>query len=130
MFGLKHGYKVDANQELVAQGASNLLGSFFQCLPIAGSLSRSMVQESSGCRSMLTSLTSCIFLLLVLLFGDHVEALRGGEVWVQAVLGVPGVGTCLATMPRFQPRNAELRIELVRIRDLFLQNWQLIIRVF
>ena len=71
-------------QELLAQGVSNLLGSFMSCLPMSGSLSRSLVQvtllgiensnsktylqESSGCKSLLTGLTSAIFLLGVLLF--------------------------------------------------------------
>ena len=68
----------------MAQGVSNLLGSFMSCLPMSGSLSRSLVQvvllgiensnfktylqESSGCKSLLTGLTSAIFLLGVLLF--------------------------------------------------------------
>jgi len=33
-------FQVDANQELIAQGLSNIFGSFFQSLPMAGSLSR------------------------------------------------------------------------------------------
>ena len=36
----KHRYQIDANQELVAQGASNIFGRFFLSLPMAGSLSR------------------------------------------------------------------------------------------
>merc|ERR1719430_1544286 len=67
LFGSKHGYKVPPNQELLAQGVSNLVGSFMSCLPMSGSLSRSLVQESSGCKSLLTGLTSAIFLLGVLL---------------------------------------------------------------
>jgi len=68
LFGSKHGYKVPPNQELLAQGVSNLVGSFMSCLPMSGSLSRSLVQESSGCKSLLTGLTSALFLLGVLLF--------------------------------------------------------------
>merc|ERR1719369_372887 len=67
LFGSKHGYKVPPNQELMAQGVSNLMGSFMSCLPMSGSLSRSLVQERSGCRSQLTGLTSAILLLGVLL---------------------------------------------------------------
>ncbi|XP_062314440.1 sulfate transporter-like [Osmerus eperlanus] len=47
-FGLKHGYKVDSNQELVALGVSNSVGGFFQCYAVTSSMSRSMVQESTG----------------------------------------------------------------------------------
>jgi len=67
LFGSKHGYKVPPNQELMAQGVSNLMGSFMSCLPMSGSLSRSLVQERSGCRSQLTGLTSAMLLLGVLL---------------------------------------------------------------
>uniref|UniRef100_A0A3P8SDM2 Solute carrier family 26 member 6 n=1 Tax=Amphiprion percula TaxID=161767 RepID=A0A3P8SDM2_AMPPE len=47
-FALKHGYKVDSNQELVALGLSNTVGGFFQCYSVTSSLSRSLVQESTG----------------------------------------------------------------------------------
>ena len=68
LFGDKYGYKVPPNQEMIAQGASNILGSFFSCLPMSGSLSRSLVQEASGCKTQLTSLISAMLLLSVLLF--------------------------------------------------------------
>lgn len=35
-------------QELVALGLSNSVGSFFQCYAVTASLSRSLVQESTG----------------------------------------------------------------------------------
>ena len=66
-FGAKHGYSVPANPECLAQGISNLVGSLFSCLPMAGSLSRSAVQEAAGCKSQLTSLVSATSLLLLLL---------------------------------------------------------------
>lgn len=68
LFGAKYGYKVPPNQELIAQGSSNIFGSFFSCIPMSTSLSRSLVQERSGCRSNITSLTSAFLLLGVLLF--------------------------------------------------------------
>ena len=40
--GTKHGYKVDANQEMIALGSANLVGSFFQSYPVTGSFSRSV----------------------------------------------------------------------------------------
>ncbi|KAG7277838.1 hypothetical protein CRUP_006738 [Coryphaenoides rupestris] len=47
-FALKHGYKVDSNQELVALGLSNAVGGFFQCYSVCSSMSRSLIQESTG----------------------------------------------------------------------------------
>ena len=68
MFGNKHGYSVPANQECLALGLSNLVGSCLSCLPMSASLSRSLVQESSGCKSMLTSFTSSVALIVVVMF--------------------------------------------------------------
>ena len=67
MFGSKHGYKVPPNPECIAQGVSNVVGSFLLCLPMSASLSRSLVQERSGCKSLLTSLTSSLALIAVIL---------------------------------------------------------------
>ncbi|KAJ7999799.1 hypothetical protein DPEC_G00198170 [Dallia pectoralis] len=47
-FALKHGYKVDSNQELVALGLSNAVGGMFQCYAVCSSMSRSLIQESTG----------------------------------------------------------------------------------
>ncbi|KAI4792137.1 hypothetical protein KUCAC02_033590, partial [Chaenocephalus aceratus] len=47
IFALKHGYKVDGNQELIALGLCNFISSFFQTFAITCSMSRSLVQEST-----------------------------------------------------------------------------------
>ncbi|CAF3416321.1 unnamed protein product [Rotaria sp. Silwood1] len=62
MFSRKHGYKVSSNQELLAYGISNIVSSFFQCYPNAGSLSRSVVQEGSGGKTLLIGGFSSIVL--------------------------------------------------------------------
>ncbi|CAF1961203.1 unnamed protein product [Rotaria magnacalcarata] len=62
MFSRKHDYKVSANQELLAYGISNIVPSFFQCYPNAGSLSRSVVQEGSGGKTVLIGGFSSIVL--------------------------------------------------------------------
>uniref|UniRef100_A0A7N6B3R0 SLC26A/SulP transporter domain-containing protein n=1 Tax=Anabas testudineus TaxID=64144 RepID=A0A7N6B3R0_ANATE len=48
IFALKYGYRVDSNQELIALGLSNSIGGIFQCFAISCSMSRTMVQESTG----------------------------------------------------------------------------------
>nr|XP_028574991.1 solute carrier family 26 member 6 [Podarcis muralis] len=67
IFALKHGYKVDSNQELIALGLSNFVGSFFQCYSISCSMSRSLVQESTGGNSQVAALVSCLILLVTIL---------------------------------------------------------------
>ncbi|CAG5081485.1 Similar to Slc26a5: Prestin (Rattus norvegicus) [Cotesia congregata] len=68
IFAQKMNYQVDANQELMAQGLGNLVGSFFSCMPFTASLSRSLVQTAVGGKTQLASLVSCFLLLFVLLW--------------------------------------------------------------
>lgn len=54
----KHGYKVDANQELVGLGLANIGGSFFQSIPTTGGFSRTAVNDQSGARTTLAAVIS------------------------------------------------------------------------
>ncbi|MDZ7755130.1 MAG: SulP family inorganic anion transporter [Rhodohalobacter sp.] len=56
----KHGYKVDANQELVALGAANIGGAFFQAFPTTGGFSRTAVNDQSGANSTVASIISAV----------------------------------------------------------------------
>ncbi len=42
------GQKLDMNQQCLSEGLANLTGSFFQCLPGSGSLTRSAVNQQTG----------------------------------------------------------------------------------
>lgn len=68
IFAQKIGYEVDSNQELIAQGLGNLVGSFFSCMPITASLSRTLIQQTVGGHTQLASLISCAILVSVLLW--------------------------------------------------------------
>ncbi|XP_043248167.1 solute carrier family 26 member 10-like isoform X1 [Colletes gigas] len=68
IFAQKLGYEVDSNQELMAQGTGNLVGSFFSCMPFTASLSRSLIQQTVGGHTQLASLISCGILISVLLW--------------------------------------------------------------
>ncbi|CAB3220322.1 unnamed protein product [Arctia plantaginis] len=68
IFAVKEKYEIDANQELLAMGASNLFGAFFSCAPFCASLSRSYIQYSAGCKTLITSLVSALFVLVVVLW--------------------------------------------------------------
>lgn len=61
-------YKVVANQELIAIGAANLLGSLFQSYPVTGGFSRSAVNHQAGANTPLSSIISAILVGLTLLF--------------------------------------------------------------
>lgn len=65
IFALKHGYSVDGNQELIALGLCNFISSFFQTFTITGSMSRSLVQESTGGKTQIAGLVASLVVLLV-----------------------------------------------------------------
>ena len=54
LYGAKHGYEVDPNQELIALGGSNILGSIFTSIPASASLPRSATQEAAGGKTQVT----------------------------------------------------------------------------
>ncbi|XP_069012553.1 prestin [Embiotoca jacksoni] len=64
-FALKHGYSVDGNQELIALGLCNFISSFFQTFAITCSMSRSLVQESTGGKTQIAGLLASLVVLLV-----------------------------------------------------------------
>ena len=61
-------YKLNANQELIALGAANLGGAFFQSFPVTGGFSRTAVNDQAGAKSGLASLISAGLIILTLLF--------------------------------------------------------------
>ncbi|KAK1159175.1 sulfate transporter-like [Acipenser oxyrinchus oxyrinchus] len=67
MFAKKHGYTVDANQEMYAIGFCNILPSFFRCFTTSAALTKTLVKDSTGCHTQLSSLVTALVLLLVLL---------------------------------------------------------------
>lgn len=63
----KHGYKVDANQELIGLGAANIGGSFFQSFPVTGGFSRTAVNDQAGANTGMASIISAIIIGLTVL---------------------------------------------------------------
>lgn len=51
----RHGYSVDANQELRALGLANIVGSMFQSYPTTGGFSRTAVTEQAGGKTPVTA---------------------------------------------------------------------------
>ena len=67
-FADKHGYEVDANQELNAHAATNILSSLFGGMLAAGSMSSSAVKEGAGARSQVANLVAWVATVVTLLF--------------------------------------------------------------
>ena len=66
-FAAKHHYQIDINQESTAQSFSNMAAGVFQGMPVSTSLSASSLNDHSGAKTGLASLTSGVTVLLTLL---------------------------------------------------------------
>lgn len=67
-FSLKHGYRLDVNQELLALSAANFGAGLGQGFPVAGGMSQSLVNESGGARTPLSGFFASVIILVVVLF--------------------------------------------------------------
>lgn len=92
----KHNYRVNINQELLAQGMSNVVASLFQGFFENASLSKSPVNDQSGARTQISNLAQALFIILTLLFlapffSDLPEAVLGAVIIEAMVMGVMDV---------------------------------------
>ncbi|RXG32588.1 SulP family inorganic anion transporter [Leeuwenhoekiella marinoflava] len=59
---------INANQELIALGTGNILGSFFQCYPTTAGFSRTAVNFQAGAKTGVAAFISASLVALTLLF--------------------------------------------------------------
>ena len=107
-FAAKHRYRIDINQESVAQGMANVGAGVLQGMPVSTSLSASSLNDHSGARSGLASLTSGVIVLLTLLvlaplFSDLPKAVLAAVIIEAVVMGMMDVPEMrrLAKVARF-----------------------------
>lgn len=93
-------YKVDANQELIALGASNIVGSFFQSYPTTGGFSRTAVSDQAGAKTGLYALFAALVVGLTLLFFTPLFYYLPNAV-LAAIIMVAVFGLIDLKMPRF-----------------------------
>ncbi|XP_045661945.1 anion exchange transporter isoform X3 [Ursus americanus] len=62
----KYKYSVDDNQEFLAHGLSNVIPSFFFCIPSAAAMGRTAGLYSTGAKTQVACLISCILVLIVI----------------------------------------------------------------
>ena len=108
-YASKHNYRVDVDQELLAQGMSNVSSSVFQGFFNNGSLSKSPVNDGAGARSQVSSLAQGGFVILTLLFLAPIfsklpEAVLGAIIIEAVTLGMMDVGEMrrLARVKRYE----------------------------
>ncbi|XP_042264662.1 solute carrier family 26 member 6-like isoform X2 [Thunnus maccoyii] len=126
-FALKHGYKVDSNQELVAVGLSNTIGGFFQCYSVTSSLSRSLVQESTGGKTQVAGvISSVIVLITVLKIGALFEDLPKAVLSTIVFVNLKGMFKQFEDLPQLWKTNkVDLMVWLVTFTSTVLLNLDL-----
>lgn len=61
-------YKVDSNQELFSIGLANMVGSIFHAYPVAGSFSRTAVNDENQAKTSISLIISATLVALTVLF--------------------------------------------------------------
>jgi SulP family sulfate permease len=70
------GQKLDMNQQCLSEGLANLTGSFFQCMPGSGSLTRSAINQQAGAASQWSGVFSAAAVAgIMLLFAPYARYL-------------------------------------------------------
>ena len=92
-FATRHRYRIDVNQESVAQGMANVGAGVFQGMPVSTSLSASSLNESSGARTPVASLVTgalvlATLILLAPLFSDLPKAVLAAIIIDAVVFGM------------------------------------------
>jgi SulP family sulfate permease len=92
---LRHGYRVDANQELLALGLTNLASGLSRGFPISSSASRTAVPASLGSTTQLVSLVGSASVIVTLLalgpLLGHIPRAALGAVIAGAALAIVDV---------------------------------------
>ena len=64
-------YVIDPNQELIALGSANIIGSFFQSYPTTGGFSRTAVNDQAGAKTGVAALVTALSVAIILMFFTH-----------------------------------------------------------
>ena len=92
-FAARHHYRIDVDQEAVAQGMANVGVGVLQGMPVSTSLSASSLNETSGARTEMSSLVTGglvvgTLLILAPLFSDLPKAVLGAVIIDAVVFGM------------------------------------------
>lgn len=61
------GQKLDMNQQCLSEGLANFAGSFFQCMPGSGSLTRSAINQQAGAATQWSGVVSALAVAVIML---------------------------------------------------------------
>ncbi len=119
---VKHNdYKVRPNQELIALGFGNMIGSFFQTFPATGGFARTAVNDQTGANTPFSSFIAALVIALTLLFLTPVFYYLPRTV-LAAIIIVAAIGLLDFAMPK--------KLLFYNKRDLVILNVTLLITIF
>ncbi|KAM9785987.1 solute carrier family 26 member 6-like [Neosynchiropus ocellatus] len=126
-FGLKHGYKVGSNQEMIALGLCNMIGGCFQCYSVTSSLSRSLVQESTGGNTQVAGLVSSVIVLVTILkIGSLFENLPKAVLAAVVFVNLKGMFKQFFDLPKLWKTNkTEFLVWMLTFMSTILLNLDL-----
>ncbi|KAH8270183.1 hypothetical protein KR018_005405, partial [Drosophila ironensis] len=117
-FAKKHGYEVRANQELFAMGIGNMVGGCFSCIPMACSLSRSVIQDQTGGVSQIASLVSASLVVVTLMWiGPFFSSLPR--------VSLPYITFWLLVVTLFSVQCVLAGVIIVALKPMFMQAREL-----
>jgi sulfate permease, SulP family len=96
MMALKHDYRIDASQELIAQGAACGASGFAGGFVVDGSLSKTSVADTAGQKTQMASLINAGLILLTMLFlaglFEDLPSAALGAVVIDSMIGLIELG--------------------------------------
>ncbi|XP_075698145.1 pendrin-like [Rhinoderma darwinii] len=106
VYGTKHNYPVDGNQEFIAYGASNLFAGFFSCFCASTALSRTAIQEGTGGQTQFASLISAsVVLIAIVALGRLLESLQKSVLAAICIANLKGMFWQVRDVPRLWREN-------------------------
>src|SRR2546421_3264100 len=116
MFAVKHGYRFDANQELLGIASANVMAGLGHGFPVSGGMSQSLVNESGGARTPLSGFIASLLMLLIVLFVSGVLRYLPQPVLAAIVLmAVTGLFNVTALRHLWRADRAEVLVAMAAV---------------
>lgn len=117
----KHGYEIDARQELLGLGAANMAAAFGQGYPVAGGLSQSAVNDKAGAKTPIALVMASVTLALCLMFLTRLLSNLPNVVLAAIVLmAVKGLINIAALKHIYRVSRFEFKIAMIAFAGVLL----------
>nr|DBA31301.1 TPA: hypothetical protein GDO54_007174 [Pyxicephalus adspersus] len=106
VYGTKHNYSIDGNQEFIAFGVANIFSGIFSCFCATTALSRTAIQEGTGGKTQIAGIISAfIVLIAIVAIGRLLEPLQKSVLAAIVIANLKGMFWQVADVPRLWRQN-------------------------